>query len=428
MSHSIKQRPGFGNRGDTIIEVMIVLAVLGLAFAVGMATAYRGLNQSRTAEEHSQALGVLSSQLELVRSAIAKGADVTGNPRVFCMTGPTQPADFPAAYTAFSSSNQDSSNSYANYPPSCVKDFYHISLKNSGTDYLTAQVRWDGVGDLGPQQERFVYRIHALSNTDSVISLTTVSSQLAVGVLPLLPPSETSLPTCGNARTGSNRGGVNVSLDTVPPSTTSTQTSADSRPMFFDVKDGGRYKVSLDTATVPPGFSACPPTQSNAFVVTPGEPVAPVNFRLLPKGWVANGRDFSRCDRGEPGSNDGYDGCFINGTSVFARRAVNISYNLGSAMPAAGNIVIVINYNQYSGAGTVPPPGYGDYSLTLKFNNSPNSTLNLPIESSTAAYTARTATFQRSLPGGTSVMELDWTNNRGNDPDLQINSLQLYYR
>lgn len=43
-------------RGDTIIEVLIVLAILSFAFSVSLATASKSLKQSRSAEEHSRAL------------------------------------------------------------------------------------------------------------------------------------------------------------------------------------------------------------------------------------------------------------------------------------------------------------------------------------------------------------------------------------
>ncbi|HXE10132.1 MAG TPA: hypothetical protein VN554_01775, partial [Verrucomicrobiae bacterium] len=49
--------------GDTIIEVLIVLAVLGLSLSISYATANKGLQQSRNAQEHSAALGIIDSQV-----------------------------------------------------------------------------------------------------------------------------------------------------------------------------------------------------------------------------------------------------------------------------------------------------------------------------------------------------------------------------
>lgn len=51
-------------RGDTIIEVMIVLAVLGLAIGIAYATANRSLLNARQAQENSQATAAAQSQVE----------------------------------------------------------------------------------------------------------------------------------------------------------------------------------------------------------------------------------------------------------------------------------------------------------------------------------------------------------------------------
>ncbi|HET8991430.1 MAG TPA: prepilin-type N-terminal cleavage/methylation domain-containing protein, partial [Candidatus Saccharimonadales bacterium] len=56
--------------GDTIIEVMIVLAILSMSFGISYATANKSLNGSLNAQEHSAALGILDTQLEDLRIAL----------------------------------------------------------------------------------------------------------------------------------------------------------------------------------------------------------------------------------------------------------------------------------------------------------------------------------------------------------------------
>src|SRR5665811_1867624 len=124
--------------GDTIVEVMIVLAVLGLAFAIAYATASHGLIQSRNAEEHSEALGIINSQVELVRSAVAQQTDpaITSS---FCIPDPTKPtnihpfASSPLSYTVPPSATADSASGYLHYgssaPAGCISNiFYHESI------------------------------------------------------------------------------------------------------------------------------------------------------------------------------------------------------------------------------------------------------------------------------------------------------------
>jgi type II secretory pathway pseudopilin PulG len=63
-----------GYRGDTIVEVMIVLAVLGLAISISYATANKSLQAVRSAQESAKAHQLLQSQTELLRAL-----SVTGN-------------------------------------------------------------------------------------------------------------------------------------------------------------------------------------------------------------------------------------------------------------------------------------------------------------------------------------------------------------
>jgi type II secretory pathway pseudopilin PulG len=63
-----------GQAGDTIVEVMIVLSVLGLAIGISYATANRSLLNARQAQENSQATAAAQSQVEqLVSIGCASG-------------------------------------------------------------------------------------------------------------------------------------------------------------------------------------------------------------------------------------------------------------------------------------------------------------------------------------------------------------------
>jgi prepilin-type N-terminal cleavage/methylation domain-containing protein len=57
-----------GSRGDTIVEVMVVLAVLGLAIGISYATANRSLLDARQAQENAQATELAQSQIESLRT------------------------------------------------------------------------------------------------------------------------------------------------------------------------------------------------------------------------------------------------------------------------------------------------------------------------------------------------------------------------
>lgn len=81
--------PTPSQRGDTIIEVMVALAVLGLALSISYATAHRSLLNIRQAQENSIASSLVQSQVEAVRvlsNAGPPGSNNLYNPGAsFCM-------------------------------------------------------------------------------------------------------------------------------------------------------------------------------------------------------------------------------------------------------------------------------------------------------------------------------------------------------
>src|SRR5437868_4001892 len=75
------------HRGDTIVEVLVVLAVLGLAIGISFATANRSLLATRAAQENSQATSYLQSQVEELRylAPASSGQNIFQNGKFFCV-------------------------------------------------------------------------------------------------------------------------------------------------------------------------------------------------------------------------------------------------------------------------------------------------------------------------------------------------------
>ncbi|HUA13226.1 MAG TPA: prepilin-type N-terminal cleavage/methylation domain-containing protein [Candidatus Sulfotelmatobacter sp.] len=67
-------------RGDTIIEVLVVLTILGLAMSISYATANQSLDDTRQAQDAAQAAQIVQSQLESLRTMVTNPATVNGNP------------------------------------------------------------------------------------------------------------------------------------------------------------------------------------------------------------------------------------------------------------------------------------------------------------------------------------------------------------
>lgn len=73
MELHIPMRVRFNNyRGDTIVEVMIALAVLMVIIAGGYSIATRSLNGTRVAQERSEATKIAEGQLEAINQRLSK--------------------------------------------------------------------------------------------------------------------------------------------------------------------------------------------------------------------------------------------------------------------------------------------------------------------------------------------------------------------
>lgn len=59
--------------GDTIVEVLIVVAVIGLVIALGYSLATNSLNGVRVSQERSEATKIAESQVELLRYKLGQG-------------------------------------------------------------------------------------------------------------------------------------------------------------------------------------------------------------------------------------------------------------------------------------------------------------------------------------------------------------------
>jgi len=445
-----------GQRGDTIVEVMIVLAVLGSAFSIAMATANQGLAKSRNAEEHSQALGLLSSQLELMRSASDAGTDVYGTANSFCMNGSTV-VPFNGKVQASANDDPMVRGAQANqYPDACNPGdnnalYFESITYDASTASFTLRVRWPGVAKLGSQEERFNYRIRQLASDNGTGVNTSLSTgQVTVQVFPLQPSSYAANPACTDPLSGV-KSGASVNLHGTNVSYDATQnTGLSSVTIFSNLVDSGTYHATVNSA--PAGYDLCGTTTKDLTLAVGNNAQTFSDATLVPHGWWALGHGYALCVPGEANLGAGQDGCDPAGIiplsvpgngAMFSRRDVNITYNLNTtAMNTPAKACLRIAYQQYQGANTQPPPAgvngwNGGYDITAKIHGATTTTqsMNLPIESNSAAsWNPHYSGCQVvTIPSGATTLELDWTNNTSNvntkagDPDLQINSVQLYY-
>lgn len=134
-------------RGDTIVEVLISIAIVGIVLGGAYAVIDSNTRNNQAAGERTSAVKVAESQLELLRSyAGSNSALPTGN---FCMYTTPPPAssvevrDIPSPLLLPSPTN-------GGYPSECTVDDgvavdrYVAGIHANGGNGFTVYVNWDG--------------------------------------------------------------------------------------------------------------------------------------------------------------------------------------------------------------------------------------------------------------------------------------------
>lgn len=159
-------------RGDTILEVLICIAVLGFLLAAAFSLANRNQTNARQAQERVEALQIANSQLELFKTYVDLHKLPPNN--YFCM----EPNDtiapiVPGPGIIPASTIPVSPNAAATYPAQCVQGRYSFALWSpsvSGAiqarpDVYAVTVRWQSAGSSVTNEEvKIFYTIYDTQN------------------------------------------------------------------------------------------------------------------------------------------------------------------------------------------------------------------------------------------------------------------------
>lgn len=152
--------------GDTIVEVLLSVIVVGIAIGLGYGVASRSLRSNRQSQERVEALKQVESQIERLKKLAA--TDDGGTSGVFRSTsyciadnddGTNQ---IVAVNTPPTDAQQDPIDGA--YPNDCIDGLYHLSInpENSGpnTKQFRVTARWFGLGTDQKQETTIVYRVY----------------------------------------------------------------------------------------------------------------------------------------------------------------------------------------------------------------------------------------------------------------------------
>jgi Tfp pilus assembly protein PilV len=170
----------WGNRGDTIVEVLIAIALVSLILVGAFVTSNRSLAATRDSQEHSEASQVLQSQIERARIIITSSASDAVDPLVtsqtlYCVDTTTATPGVMAFSSSYNTGGKAlmplATDTFAAYPSGCKSSAgnydYNISVENHKTNFsladdgtLVFHARWDRLGG-GRNEVTYTYRGHA---------------------------------------------------------------------------------------------------------------------------------------------------------------------------------------------------------------------------------------------------------------------------
>ncbi|HEY1835622.1 MAG TPA: type II secretion system protein [Candidatus Saccharimonadales bacterium] len=155
--------------GDTIIEVLIAMAIISLVLAGAFLTTRNSQNAVLNSQEHAAGLQLIESQIEQLRSvASADSQSPVFTTSKFCMYQGSQ-INWTAPNTPAAQCVQDNSGSQP--PAGSTAVTYTLSIKGCistghcgnpiANSYLyTIVAQWYGAGASGKAQEQMVYRLY----------------------------------------------------------------------------------------------------------------------------------------------------------------------------------------------------------------------------------------------------------------------------
>lgn len=204
MMKSIRSYRDGRQNGDTIVEVLIAIAIAAFAIGLSYATAQRSLQQSITAREHNEALNLMENQIADLKIRFQSDTDFTNNfanKNHFCLDDSSKSSG-DATWKAYQNWNDNRFNetsplATSTGPDSSQPYYYDSSNKQGcqhGTDVLYYEdittsdssasndpkifhitVRWEKIGGGPVNQASLDYRLDSNGSSQALGDVTTVN-------------------------------------------------------------------------------------------------------------------------------------------------------------------------------------------------------------------------------------------------------------
>lgn len=308
-------------RGDTILEVLIAVAVLSLVLTISFALSNRNTQGNRQAQERGEATKYTETQMELLKTYLAQTTtpSLPSPGSFFCMkkdgSGPVN-ISLPVSDPTISNFSSFT-NAYSNPALSdCIEgdpsgvQFYSFIERHNGADdsqknTFTAHTKWLKVAGRGIDEASMVHRIYPDLATTQIqggsqttgcpvnhymnslggcticpngfsspggisTSCAPIAPRVEIKVKKILPNSDNTTPDCNGANPRVNKSGIPVTLSIPSIFNATNPTNSTSDAIFGGLSMNTTYNFSF---AAPSGYQVCSP--SNGTITSGGYGPAP---------------------------------------------------------------------------------------------------------------------------------------------------------
>lgn len=139
-------------RGDTIVEVLITIAIVSMVLGGAYVTTNRSLLATRSAQERSIALKLAESQMERLKGMVALDPDLIFGatvPLTFCISNANTVISAPSANCGFNGSGA----------VTATEPIFNISIQRNGNQFNLTE-SWYSVNGKATDKLQMRYRVY----------------------------------------------------------------------------------------------------------------------------------------------------------------------------------------------------------------------------------------------------------------------------
>lgn len=148
-----------GQGGETIVEVLMAAAIIGLSIGLAYGVGNRSLKTARQSQERTEAVKFAEGQTEQLKALSYEDSShdqgIFNVGQTYCLNRGRKKVSTGLNMGSLAA------DSLTQYNPNCVNGLHHIAVTYSNDNNFTVYVRWFGIGQLKKEEVKINYRLYA---------------------------------------------------------------------------------------------------------------------------------------------------------------------------------------------------------------------------------------------------------------------------